>query len=282
MLPDDHEYWNNYPFYKSAIPTLQALRVEKVRDTWEKAASDGVNNVQCSTKVDHFSIAKDLSFCLADVRSNRGKNVFISKANLAKVSEWASTLKSPGVLVLSQSLVVDEMKGEKNLRSFSGQYQQLLQALAVSGHDIVLMTGDVHFGRISSAALGNKGARLIEIISSPLSNLTGLNGIATNKANTKPRKFPDRSTAKSLGWKSRRVNYYDKKYAVETQKGSIFSPYVKTRTKEHFMTIGFNRSADGFIELKAKVWLVRERSGSRQLPTNGFRSGKKHFKMKLK
>jgi hypothetical protein len=30
MLPDDHEYWKNHPFYDSLLPTLFMLKINKV------------------------------------------------------------------------------------------------------------------------------------------------------------------------------------------------------------------------------------------------------------
>ena len=282
MLPDDHEYWNDYPFYKTIIPQLAALRISRVRKAWDETAKDGVNNVQRSAQVEHFTIGNDLSVCLADFRSYRDDNGFISEPLFKKVSNWATSLTSPGVLVIPQPLIVGENPTEKNLRSYPDQYERLLAALASTGHDVVLLSGDVHFGRISSTELGSGGAKLIEVISSPLSNLTYLNGIATTKAEVKPKNFPDSKTAKANNWKAKPVNYYNKAYTVDSESGSWFSAYPKARTKEHFMTLGFTRNTTGTLDLTVKAWSVREPKGSKQLPSNAFyRDKKKQFKIKL-
>lgn len=268
MLPDDHEYWNDYPFHDSLIPQLLALKIDAVRNTWRRASSDAVKNVQRCPSVETFSIGNDLAICLADLRSFRSKQGFLSNAEFQKVVSWAEGLTTPGIFVTPQPLIVEENKTERNLLSFKSQYQQLLEALASSGHDIVLLSGDLHFGRIASCQMGTDGGRLIEIISSPLSNLTYLNGIATAKPELKPKKFPP-SDVKIPNWKPTPVTY-SKDFAVSTKKGWLFSAYPKTRTREHFMTISLQRRVRGGIKLVAQAWRVRERAGSKNLPKKDF------------
>ena len=204
MLPDDHEYWNDYPFVPAWIPTLAALTLPHVRQHWHRAARDAVQNIQRSPVVESFTLGNDRTVCLADVRSHRSDNGFLPDAEFQKLLRWARRRSCPGVLAISQPLIVTENKFERNLRSFPSQYARLLDALSVADHDVVVLSGDVHFGRIASVALGNSRARLIEIISSPLSNLTGLNGIATKVAKADPANFPPENIAVDLGWPSPR------------------------------------------------------------------------------
>ncbi len=281
MLPDDHEFWNDYPFYKSIIPQLQALRLHHVRKAWDAVATDGVRNVQCSADFETFTLSNDLSICIADFRSLRDENGFTSPLNFKKITQWASKLKSPGVFIASQPLIVEENETEKNLLSYKQQYADLLKAFAASGHDIVLMSGDVHFGRIATTQLGDdaNGPRLIEIIASPLSNLTYLNGIATDKAESKPTSFPPPEICKLNGWKATKVTY-NKHYQVSTKRGNIFSAYPKTRTREHFMTVSFCRNPDsGTIDLNANAWRIRETRGRKKIPAKDFQRA---FTIKLK
>jgi hypothetical protein len=278
MLPDDHEFWNDFPFYDSLIPTLLALKLPWVRRAWQKAANNGVQNIQRSRKLEFLNFDKDLSVCLADLRSYRKKSTFLPKAIFEELTDWAKNLEAPAVLVVPQPLIVNENESERNLLSFKKQYTALLEALAHSGHDIVLLTGDVHFGRISTVDLGNNGARLIEIIASPLSNLSGLNGLATAKPNSDPEKFPDPKAVQIDAWDPAIVNH-SKSFQVSTKKGRLGSVYPKDRTTEHFMTVGFTRLTSGGIELCAKAWRVRERSGGKHLPAKDFI---KPFKVVLK
>jgi hypothetical protein len=50
----------------------------------------------------------------------------------------------------------------------------------------------------------------------------------------------------------------------------LFSPYVKTRTKEHFMTVSLSRASGDRVQLSAQSWLVREREADTNLPKKGF------------
>jgi hypothetical protein len=272
MLPDDHEYWNDYPYYDSLIPTLAALQVPGVRNAWKEAARDGVKNVQRSGVVETLAFGKDLSFCIADLRSYRGvlrsgEKVMLHPDAFPQLLTWAQTLQSPGVLVVSQPLIVAKASGERSLLSFPGQYRQLVEALAHSGHDVVVLSGDVHFGRVASCALGPKGGRLIEIIASPLSNLTGVNSISTSGAELAPKVFPDPSI-QIPGWARQPVSY-DKRFTVPAD-GAHGTTYIKARTKEHFTTVSFNRTPANRIELSAQSWLVRERQAPGGLPVRGF------------
>lgn len=271
MLPDDHEYWNDYPYYDSLIPTLAALKLPGVRKAWKQAAADGVRNVQRSRAVEVVELGGDLSFCIADLRSyrgvHRGQKVMLHPDAFPELTGWARSLKCPGVLVVSQPLIV-KASGERNLLSFRGQYRELLEALGHTGHDIVLLSGDVHYGRIATCSLGPNGGRLIEIVSSPLSNLTLMNSVSTGSAEFAPKTWPDASL-KIPGWAPETVRY-DAAYAVPSASGSVLSPYVKTRTKEHFMTVSFVRRADDRIALAAQSWLVRERQAGGNLPAKGF------------
>ncbi len=277
MLSDDHEFWNDYPFYDSLIPTLLALKLPHVRKTWDEAAMDGVKRVQQCPRVEQFDLGKDLSFFLADVRSRRSKQGFMAPKDLKLLTDWAESLQCPGVLVISQPLIVNNNPTEKNLLSFKSQYRKLVQALGTSGHDIVLLSGDVHFGRISSVVLGPKGGRLIEVIASPMSNLTGLNGVATSTPELKtPRRFPDPAKIRIPGWTSKPVTY-DQSFAVSTRPGFPLSAYPKARTTEHFMTASFQRNGKGEINLAVNAWRVRDRDGN-NLPKRDFNTYRARLK----
>ena len=268
MLPDDHEYWNDWPFTDSMLPNLLALKIPKVKRAWSRASKDAVKNIQRCQRVETFDIGKDISFCLADLRSHRSEERFLPIADFKRLIDWARNLKTPGVLVLPQPLIVEWNKLERNLLTYTTQYNDLLRALAGSGHDVVLLTGDVHFGRIARANLGDNGGRLIEIIASPLSNLTGLGGLATATPKLKPKHFPDSKVLKMEGWTSTDV-IYDKSFNVSTKKGWRSSAYPKARTREHFMTVGFNRGANSNVQLTVNAWRVRERDED-NLPVRDF------------
>lgn len=274
MLPDDHEYWNDYPFTDSILPTLLALKLPHVRNSWTKAARDGVRNVQRSPVVESFTLGDDLSVCLADLRSHRSGQAFLPEAPFRTLLDWAGNRTCPGVLVIPQPLIVERNAVERNLRSYGTQYARLLEALGSVSHDVVVLSGDVHFGRIASVPIGTRGARLVEIISSPMSNLTGLNGLAASVATDRPDRFPDGTAAGVLGWETRKVNYYNNggsrgRFFVQSRKGRWLSAYPRDRTREHIMTVSFCRRAGG-IEVTVQAWLLRQRTKTGNMPVRSF------------
>ncbi|MBC3767366.1 hypothetical protein [Neptunicella marina] len=263
FLADDHEYWNDYPFTDSNIPTLWPLKVPKVKRAWLSTAKDGVERVQCVSPISTFSLGQDLSFCVLDARSYRSQTQFTDQKTFRQLLDWLQQLNSPGILVLPQILLNMHNSQERNLLSFQKQYQQLIQAIAQCGHDIVLLSGDVHYGRIAEVQLATQ-TRLIEVVSSPMSNLTGLNSIATDVAVKKPVYFPAPPIA---GVSRNKVNYIA---AVSTERPKPFLSYLNKRTREHFMTIAFWKQQD-HVKMSVQAWRVRQRD-SQQRPKADFKN----------
>lgn len=276
MLPDDHEYWNDYPYLDKRNPYLWALCVDSMRKAWTEAASDGVRKVMRTEKIERFSIGEDLSFCVADLRSHRSRREdlwFASKSTREALRDWAAELCGPGVLVLSQPLIVEPSDSERNLASFRANYLELVSALAHAGHDIVLLTGDVHFGRVASVALDDDGHRLIEVIASPLSNLTRINSLASAVAaeGRRPKYFPATELGPLPAGVERRAVDYDRAFEVSHRPGRALSAYHCDRTSEHWMTLGFHKDARGAVHLEVEAWRIRQRDGGRRnLPRRDF------------
>lgn len=297
MLPDDHEWYNGYPDPDPKNPYLSALQDTAVRNVWEKSARHGIRNVQQCPVVETMDFGGDLSICFADLRSYRKKNLggLMNGTDFQTLIDWAESLSSPGVLVSPQPLIVSPNKSEANLLAYTEDYCRLLKALAHTGNDVVVLSGDVHFGRVVSVPLGTNGATLYEVVSSPLSNLTYLDGLfATNKNRNLPKRFPDNKAFKHpqgkqhlQGWTAKDVNHYldankDNRYDIEPKSSWNRIVYPRARTREHFMTIGFSRLANGKgVSMTVRGWLVREtdRYKARQtvLPKRAF-----SFKQSLK
>ncbi len=262
MLSDDHEFWNDYPHISIKNPYLWMLRASsKAKAAWRKAAKDGVLRVQNVTPIRTFKIGDDLSFCFADVRTYRTKHKFMPTRYFDQLIAWAKTLITPGVLIISQPLIVSPNGGEDlNLANFEKQYRALLQALASTGRDIVVLAGDVHFGRVGSVALGEKGGTLHEIISSPLSNLAGVLGVDGKLAAStafKMHEFP----AKKIGTLEPKPVIYPVNWSVESEEvGKWYKPgFTYEQTKEHMFTLAFSKLADGKIKLDVQAWRIRHR-----------------------
>ena len=292
MLPDDHEWYNGYPEPDPRNPYLWPLRDEKLRKAWERTARQGIENVQQCPVVEVLDFPGDLSICLADLRSYRdpAREQLMKPADLDRVLAWAEGLTTPGVLVSPQPLIVGKSRHEANLLDYTRDYCRLLAALGSTGHDIVVMTGDVHYGRVTSVELGVRGATLHEVVSSPLSNLTYLDAwFAANRNRRTPKRFPHRRALTHAeggrhlsGWRARPVNHYphegtgQTRYGIEPKLSWRQWVYPGMRTREHFMTVAFARQRDNSgVQMNVKGWLVRELDPDparrRALPREAFR-----------
>ena len=181
--------------------------------------------------------------------------------------EWATTLSAPGVLVIPQPLIQKEGPEEDwNLLNYPHQYGELLRAMASSGHDIVVLTGDVHYGRIARVSLGDAGGTLYEVISSPLSNLTWLNALATSS----PSKITHFPTIPVSGISKAKVKYAEKNWSVSTILRLLDLRYPRRRTREHFMTLKFARKPNKRLRLEIEAWQVRSFSRQTGLPKKDF------------
>jgi len=191
MLPDDHEYWNNYPYLKGFNPYLFTLGLSKnFKKRWESAAKMGVKCVQQMQTIRTFTIGGDISFCVTDLRSERTDSGFVSAKSFKTLIDWVNNLKTPGVLVIPQPLIAEKGNvNDSNLPDWQ-QYNDLLIAMQNGKHDIVVLTGDVHYGRVSQVKIGSSDNKLVEVITSPVSNLSELNGIAAATPKQPSKKFP--------------------------------------------------------------------------------------------
>jgi hypothetical protein len=173
---DDHEFWNNAPFPSFSVNTYR----RQDREAWWALASGLYSAVQtpASDDVVRRFDAGDLSILVADTRIARSddRTTLLPPKDMAKVAAWIQGLKAPGVFVIGQPLF-DKKSGwsghikDWNLPDFD-QYGELCRALLDSPQPILMLTGDVHYGRVSTAVT-HRGVELIELIASPMSLVTG-------------------------------------------------------------------------------------------------------------
>lgn len=174
FVADDHEFWNNAPNWASLYPGTWR---QQGRDDWWAVARSLFDAFQSDfssgSAVVEFAVPP-LSFFIADTRVNRTPDLkrFMLDSDLERLRGWVANLRGPGVLSLGQPLFAEKagFKGrftDRNLPDY-GQYEEVARIVAGSSHSIVMMTGDVHYGRIAQCWLGT-GAELIEVISSPTS-----------------------------------------------------------------------------------------------------------------
>jgi hypothetical protein len=167
---DDHEIWNNAP---SPTPIVRATwwPFGDRGAAWLRIAGGLYDTFQTSSRSHSFKVGR-LSFRILDIRLGRtsDRSRFMDAAEVASLADWVARLDGPGVLVCGQPIFVPTtgMKGhltDWGLADF-GQYADIVRILLGSEHDLLLLTGDVHYGRVAGCRLPS-GASLIEIIASP-------------------------------------------------------------------------------------------------------------------
>lgn len=233
---DDHEFWNNAPNPSSfSLNTFTASG----RAHWRDVAISLYRAFQTERTVQRWRVG-NLSFCVADTRQNRSDNRtdLVTSADLEAIQDWVSTdlTHGPGVLVLGQPLFSTTAGPLGHLADWSlpdfAQYRELVRILDSARSSIVILSGDVHFGRMATAARPG-GPSIVEVISSPMAFITG-----------------DKST-----WK-RAPEVYP----------SIDSPPVPKRrvdteptrlTRAHFMTLEFSEAGHK-IRMQARAWPIGE------------------------
>jgi hypothetical protein len=229
---DDHELWNNAPSWATLI---RDSWTRTGRENWLRIGRELYHAFQSASPVEQFSVSP-LSFCIADTRINRDENLknFMLDADLIKVGAWINGLQGPGVLVLGQPILT-EGKGfwgrfsDWSLPNYQ-QYHHLVQLIRSSKYTIVILTRDVHYGRIASCSL-NQGVELIEIISSPTALVNDLVGKKWKQA---PDFFPAGEIPGVV------------KAPVRTEKGF-------TLTDNHFLTLQFAASG-ARVNMTVKAW----------------------------
>jgi hypothetical protein len=248
---DDHEFWNNAPNRGSLWVNTWT---KDGRTEWFAAASELYRVFQTPKSIMQFSV-RPVSFFIADTRMNRDENWnnFMTPADLDELGKWVKTLRGPGVLVIGQPLLQKATSyfkgtfGDWNLPDFK-QYERLVDALANSEHSLVVLTGDVHFGRIARSSL-RAGGELIEIISSPMSLVDpNVRGTWAKAPDTFPSTRPADTTPAALA-----------KTGIVTE--ADFAP-----TEGHFLTLEFTRRGTG-ANLRVRFWPVFE--GGVPSPTFG-------------
>lgn len=230
---DDHELWNNAP---EPTPYVRDSWTASGRAAWLRLGRELYHIFQAAAGGSRFAIGQ-LSFLVADTRLARTADLstLIDPRELASLAGWVGGLRGPGVLVVGQPLFAEESgwRGALTDRSLADfrQYHELVAALAGSRHDIVVLTGDVHFGRLATCQLPG-GARIIELIASPFALV---DPIATGKWKPAPATFP----------------------AAPRRGGPRFpvATHGYRRADEHFLTLAFS-GAGPAVRLAATSWTI--------------------------
>jgi phosphodiesterase/alkaline phosphatase D-like protein len=244
---DDHEFWNNAPNWTSLIRDSWS---QGGRDQWWSIARSLFEAFQASSPVLRFTVGQ-LSFFIADSRINRDPDLhnFLAPADMQQLAQWVANLQGPGVLSLGQPLFATKAAGfQKITRRFSDwnlpdydQFPELARILANSRHDLVMLTGDVHYGRVASVQLSSD-RRLFEIISSPTALVDDTVG---GKWHGPPERYPS----------------FD---VPGVPHGMVETVREYTLVDNHFLTLQFS-STGAQIRMKIQAWPVTN-PGERATP----------------
>jgi hypothetical protein len=190
-IPDDHEYWNNFPHLFFPGPTFLS------RDNWQAAARAMYDAYQLA-ETGRYSYTVDvdpLSIFMMDSRTSRtagpaGADTTMGPDDLIRFDAWVKGLladdtKIP-VVVTGPSLFQPPKVGTDKLKdlnfSNAADYPHIMSSLltlASAGRPVLALTGDVHYGR-TIYAIHKTGdpshpwTKVHEVISSPTALVKGL------------------------------------------------------------------------------------------------------------
>jgi len=182
--PDDHEFWNNYPHVS---PMIGNSRTPEGRQRWKEAATamfEGFQLAYPASLGEAVTIdVHPLSFFVADTRSKKDEHhgFTMSPEARTQLSDWVTDViaqKRFGVFVSGQSLFGDAAGtisgyvGDYELANYGdyGEIVSILRRLVDAGRPVLCLTGDVHWGRVSTARDVRTGRiGFAEVISSPAS-----------------------------------------------------------------------------------------------------------------
>jgi hypothetical protein len=194
FMPDDHEYWNNYPF---AATVIQNSWSAEGRARWKVAAETLYRGFQQTGAVPFGSArtvdVEPLSILILDTRSQRSMTSRANPHDLLgaggrlALTQWIDRLvqhasdQRPwfGMLVAGQSFFrspAGHLTGaiaDYEFADYEADYRfmvEQIERVTSVGLPMLLATGDVHWSRVLRAVNPTAaGADLYEIVSSPAS-----------------------------------------------------------------------------------------------------------------
>jgi hypothetical protein len=271
-VPDDHEYWNNFPHHCAIINNTYS---DDGQARWKRAARTVFEGFQLPYPAqtgDPVIIDVDpLSFFLADTRTNKDPGLArtMSDESLTRLDNWVTAVindKKFGVFLSGQSLFREEAHrilgvesdfavGDYELPDYSDfpEIVNALKRLEAAGRPVLLLTGDVHWGRVASAR-DNRTGRIgfWEVISSPASLVSTVGADQAKRFINvigglfgKRQDWPRHSNADP-------VPAY---FASSVLAGDFPCTAIHNQRGNHVVMLSFRRHAGG-VELRIKYWPI--------------------------
>jgi hypothetical protein len=252
FLADDHEFWNNHPNWSP----LLATRGANARQQWASIATAlfaGFTGRPAAelTQPQRFAVGP-IEFYLADTRFGRqpGDAEFMAPAALDDLLAW---LRDPGrpwpsVLVLSAPLFTEPSGwfgatfADRTLANYA-QYPRLADAILECRRSLLVLAGDVHFGRVAIVRR-RSDLELIEIVASPLALVSELVG---GKFTDAPAEFPVR-----VGRQPRQP--------VSQPAWHGWSRPERGLVSNHFFTLSFTGTEQS-VSVHLAAWPIEEHAG---------------------
>ena len=237
---DDHELWNNAP---SRSPAVINSWFAGPREEFRSLATALYDHFQGPRRSARLDIGR-LSVLVEDTRMDRAsdRSTLMPEQRMRELRRWLEGLAGPGILVLGQPVLSARAGWRGHFLDWAlpdfRQYDELVRALQGSRHDIVVLTGDVHYGRVAGCRLPS-GAQLVEVIASPFALVDARLG---HDWHGPPGRFPDCAipgTSASTVW-------VDERYR---------------EARDHFATVGFS-DAGNTVRMDVQAWPI----GSPSLP----------------
>lgn len=198
-IADDHEFWNNYPSTVRVTPWLNKLFkapsqpfVQQMHEAF--IIYQGVLNANPDKlrtdpgqplKLDDLycfefpgddtppEFSKYFNLLVLDTRTQRSTKPgqFTNPVWLNTVTTKITTCIGPTLLVTSQPILAQPGGPEANLSDYSNQFALLWEAIWKSQHQVLLLTGDIHWSRAQRFKSQYTGIQHYEIVSSALARI---------------------------------------------------------------------------------------------------------------
>ncbi|MEZ4381512.1 MAG: hypothetical protein R3A79_09190, partial [Nannocystaceae bacterium] len=187
FVSDDHEFWNNYPFPASQVPftyrAAERQRLGGLAATLCRAfqahcpEGDGPRALH-EVRLGEPGRAGHLELMAIDGRLERAYERAHWPADIERLCDRLRRLTAPAVVVLSQPLFEVAQSGVRRRWVDAGipdfrDYEPLVHALDDAPHDVLVLSGDIHCGRIAVCPASRGRSKIVEVVASPLSLIAG-------------------------------------------------------------------------------------------------------------
>ncbi len=204
VMGDDHEFWNDYPHgdvwlpwaiagdaavadFDPAFSAFQAALNVDPAMVPAVAANPGALAALLQDQARTFELrTSPVPIFVLDTRTRRTRYDadaprFTEPGWLTRAVNWLGHLASPAVLVVSQPLVENaatwvvratHTMGDVNLPDYQGDFATLWNAVLEAPHDVLILSGDIHWNRLYRVSAATRPDRSIfELIASPLARI---------------------------------------------------------------------------------------------------------------